>query len=243
MNLFKDPYERKARVYPALLVMLPILVPIVGTYGAENTVLTGIAGLVLGCGAIYAVANVARGRGKVLEEKLIGKWGGMPTTIALRHRDDFLDSVSKRRYHEAIRERLGIAIPTAVEESEDTTRADDIYVGATRRLRELTRDNKELLLEENISYGFHRNMVAMKPVGIIICLIGIAYGMVLTPVIQVSSPYFYLEYINTPGLAAGLTLAISVALLLLWILHFNKTAVKRAGFAYAERLFECLESL
>ena len=243
LKLFKDPYERKARAYPGLLVILPVLVPIVSVHGAENPVLTAIAGLVFGCGAIYAVASVARGRGKALEEKLIAKWGGMPTTIALRHRDNFLDSVSKRRYHDAIREKLGIAIPTPEEETEDTVKADDIYVGATRRLRELTRNNKELLLEENIAYGFHRNMVAMKPVGIVICFIGIAYGMLISPVVQATPPYFNLELITTPGLAAGLTLAISVTLLLSWILYFNKAAVKRIGFSYAERLFECLESL
>src|SRR3546814_10743843 len=74
-------------------------------------------GLLGGCGAIYALASVARGRGKKLEEILVKKWGGMPTTIALRHRDNFLDGVSKQRYHTAIVDELGIAMPTALEEA------------------------------------------------------------------------------------------------------------------------------
>lgn len=108
----KDPYERKARVIPGLLVGLPILVPLIGVYGVKHSVLTAVASVLGGCGAIYALASVARGRGKQLEEQLVKSWGGMPTTIALRHRDNFLDSVSKARYHEAIRSKLGIEVPT-----------------------------------------------------------------------------------------------------------------------------------
>jgi hypothetical protein len=53
----------------------------------------------------------------------------MPTTIALRHRDKFLDSVSKQRYHTAITAKLGIAMPNAEEESASPDKADDTYIG------------------------------------------------------------------------------------------------------------------
>lgn len=46
-----------------------------------------------------------------------------------------------------------------------------------------------------------------------------------------------------PGLAAGLTLLISLALLAAWLLYFDQGAVRRMGFVYAERLFDCLPSL
>jgi hypothetical protein len=66
-ELVKDPYERKARVIPGLLVALPLLVPLLCVYGAKHPVLTGVIGLLGGCGAIYALASVARGRGKKLK--------------------------------------------------------------------------------------------------------------------------------------------------------------------------------
>lgn len=242
-ELVKDPYERKARVIPGLLVALPVVVPLVCVYGSKNPLLTGVIGLLGGCGAIYALASVARGRGKKLEEILVKKWGGMPTTIALRHRDRFLDGVSKHRYHAAITAKLGIAIPTAEEESANPDKADDIYVGATKRLRELTRSNKQLLLKENIAYGFHRNMLAMKAVGILSCLLGILYGLLIAKVLQVTTPHFDPTHFSDPGLAAGLTLLISMALLAAWLLYFDQSAVRRMGFVYAERLFECLPSL
>ena len=118
------------------------------------------------CGAIYAAASIARGRGKLLEESLVKEWGGLPTTILLRHSDDFFDSGTKKRYHYDAQARLGIQMPTAAEESLDPIAADDVYRSVARRLRELTREDKKLLLKENIAYGFHRNMLAMKGVGI-----------------------------------------------------------------------------
>lgn len=244
LDLFKDPYERKARLIPGLLVALPLLVPLMSVYGARHPVLTGVLGLLGGCGAMYALASIARGRGKKLEEMLAKEWGGMPTTIALRHRDaSALDSVSKRRYHDAIASKLGITMPTAEEEAADPARADDLYVGATKRLRELTRGDKSLLLKENIAYGFHRNMLAMKPVGVVICMLGLIYGLVIAKVVQFVPPAFVPSNLADPGLAAVLTLLISIALLAAWLLYFDKDAVRRVGFAYAERLFESLSSL
>lgn len=242
-ELIKDPYERKARVIPGLLVALPLLVPLLCVYGAKHPILTGVIGLLGSCGAIYALASVARGRGKMLEETLVKKWGGMPTTIALRHRDKFLDSISKQRYHTAITSKLGVVMPTAEEESANPDKADDIYVGATKRLRELTRSNKQLLLKENIAYGFHRNMLAMKPVGIVSCILGVLYGLLIAKVLQVAPPHFDPLHFADPGLAAGLSLVVSLALLAAWLLYFDHEAVRRMGFVYAERLFECLPVL
>lgn len=245
-NLFElitDPYERKARVYPGLLVTLPLIVPLLLVYGAKHPALTGILGLLGGCGAIYALASIARGRGKILEEILVKRWGGMPTTIVLRHRDKFLDSVSKQRYHTLITTKLGIPMPTSGEEEADWDRADDLYIGATRRLRELTRTNKQLLLKENIAYGFHRNMLAMKSIGILSCFLGIFYGLLIAKILQFVPPYLYPIYLATPGLAASLSILISLVLLAAWLLYFDQNAVKRMGFVYAERLFECLSSM
>lgn len=243
IELAKDPYERKARVFPGLLVVLPLLVPLLCSYGPKHPILTSVVGLVTGCGTIYMLASVARGLGKKLEKKLNEKWGGMPTTISLRHRDKSLDSVSKKRYHDAISSELGIAMPSAQEEQDNPDHADDTYIGATKRLREITRSNKELLLKENIAYGFHRNMLAMKPIGIASCIAGIIYGLLIARVLQVTPPHFNPLQLADPGLAAGLTLLISLALLAAWIFYFNEDSVKHMGFTYAERLFECLPSL
>lgn len=242
-ELAKDPYERNARLAPGLLTALPLLVPLVCVYGPQHPILTALMGLLASCGAIYMLASIARLRGKKLEDRLLKGWGGMPTTLALRHCDQTLDSVSKLRYHDAIVSKLGIAMPTAEEEAADPAKADDTYIAATRRLRELTRSNKSLLLKENIAYGFHRNMLAMRPLGIFTCLLGLLYGLVLAGVVELDPPAVNLINLSRPGLAAAMTLVISLALLASWLFYFDADVVKRIGFAYAERLFECLPSL
>jgi len=243
LEAISDPYERKARVVPGLIVTLPILVPLVCAYGAKNPMLTAVGALLGGSGAIYALANVARGLGKRLEERLIDTWGAMPTTIVLRHRDSFLDSMTKARYHDAIRRKLGIQMPTPDEEVANPAKADDAYLAATRRLRELTRGNKGLLFTENIAYGFHRNMLAMKPIGILTSVCGVLSGMLMAGVISMRKPFVNLINLHGIGLSAGLTLLVSFVLVATWLFYFNERAVRRIGFSYAERLFECLPIL
>lgn len=239
----KDPYERKAQVTPGLLLALPVLVPLVAAYGPKHTVLTGVLAVLGGCGAIFALASIARGRGKSLEEALVKRWGGLPTTILLRHRDNFFDQHTKERYHEAIRTKLGIPIPSAAEEEAAPDVADQVYMAAARRLRELTREDTKLLLKENIAYGFHRNMAAMKPVGVVSCLLGLTYGLLIAGVLRPTEPYIDVTKMADPGLTAGVTMLISTSLLTSWLFYFNSSAIWRVGCVYAERLFERLSGL
>jgi hypothetical protein len=243
VDQMRDPYERKARIIPGLLTALPILLPILCIYGSKHPILTSVITLLAGCGAIFALGSVARGLGKSLEEKLILEWGGMPTTVCLRYRDQFLDSFTKQRYRDLIKSKLDISMPTAEEEAANPSQADDIYIGVGRKLRELTRDNKSLLFKENINYGFHRNMAGMKYVGMMTASIGIFYSLVSANVLLFDPFEFHSSHILSPGLAAIITFAVSIALLMAWLFYFNEATIKRIGFVYAERLFECLSKL
>lgn len=243
LNLITDRYERQARVTPALLVALPVLAPLICVYGPKHPMLVALVGLISTCGVVFALANIARGRGKKVEERLVTKWGGMPTTLALRHRDTFFDRVTKQRYHTDIMKKLGIPMPTADEEATDPDKADDSYIAATRRLRELTRDDKQLLLKENIAYGFHRNMLGMRGAGIGTSVLGLAYGLVISQALFLSPFRFEPTALASPGLAGALTIAISLFLLLSWLFYFNEDRVRSIGFVYAERLFERLSSM
>lgn len=243
LKTFRDPYEQKARLFPGLLVALPLLVPLLLIFGPKNPYLTAILGLLVGCGTLYWMASIARNKGKALEEKLIIKWGGMPTTLILRHRDNYLDGPSKSRYHRDIKVKLGIELPSATEEAVDPIAADDLYIGATRQLRELTRSSSHaLLLKENIAYGFHRNMLAMQLVGFTTSLMGALLGLVLSRVIQLKPMALDLSNFAEPGLAGGISLTMSMVLFFAWM-NVNEMAVRRMGNVYAERLFESLKVL
>ncbi|MGA9883523.1 MAG: hypothetical protein WBQ34_07380 [Candidatus Acidiferrales bacterium] len=75
-----DPYERPARLYPALLMLLPLLALIMLLYGPKATALTTAVTVAVSCGALYLTTNLCRELGKRLEEKLYHEWGGKPTT-------------------------------------------------------------------------------------------------------------------------------------------------------------------
>lgn len=238
-----DPYELKARIFPGLLVMLPLLVPLICVFGAKNPTLTAVVGLVGGCGAIYGIASVARGRGKAVEERLVAEWGGMPTTLMLQHRDTSLEASSRALYHNLFRTKLGMALPTAAEEQADPAAADDKYKGAVRQLREATRGKPySLLLKENIAYGFHRNMRGVRSLGWIASTLGIVIGLYMSGAIVFDPIGFRPMALAHLSLGAGLTLGVAIPLWFAWF-HFNDDSVKRIAYVYAERLFECLRSL
>jgi hypothetical protein len=243
LEQIKDPYDRQARLIPGLLVVLPVLVPLVSVYGAEHAILTALLGLLGGCGAIFALANIARGNGKALEEKLVKKWGGLPTTILLRHRDKFFDRHTKNNYHSWIESKLGLPVPTKSEELSDPDEADQVYMAAARRLRELTRGDRRLLLKENIAYGFHRNMTAMKPVGIISCLIGGLYGLEIAGAFMQQEPYLDPSKLLQSGLPVAVTFMVSGVMFVAWLFYFRPSTIWRVGCVYAERLFEHLSTL
>ncbi|MGY6174231.1 hypothetical protein [Paraburkholderia strydomiana] len=239
----KDPYQQKARVFPGLLTVFPLLVPLLWILGPKNPILTALVTLATSCGAIYGLASVARGRGKRLEEKLLVKWGGLPTTLVLRHRDQYLDSYTKDRYRKTIEAKLGMKLPSTEEEYADSEAADKVYMGVTRHLRELTRGKEHaLLLKENIAYGFHRNMLAMKPLGLATSVLGAMFGVFVSGAVRVAPVEVHPEKILDPGAAAGITLVVSLALFVHWF-YFTEGYVRRIAYVYAERLFEALPSI
>jgi len=239
---FVDEYELKARLRPGLLAFLPVLVPLVAGYGQKNPILTGIVALFSTCGVMHLLGSIARDRGKVLEQKLIKEWGGLPTTLLLRHRDTFLDSHSKARYHAAIEQKLKTHLPTAAEEAADPAGADQKYIGVTRELRELTRGNK-LLFKENIAYGFKRNMCGLKPVGLVLSFIGLFLGLLMAQVVGLQPLDFDVAKLLAPGLAGGISIAVPVAMIIAWLFFATKSDIRKIGDVYAERLFEAIKDV
>ena len=164
MDKLFNKYSLVARVYPALLVLAPVLWSSLVLFpglisGIRNST---VSVLTLGC-ALYFLASIARSRGKRLETRLLAAWGAWPTTIFLRHSDSTIDPITKARYHRALETLGATSLPTPAQEAADPTGADHLYRSATKRLIELRRGKSyELVHIENESYGFRRNLLALK---------------------------------------------------------------------------------
>ncbi|NDK36941.1 hypothetical protein [Rhodovulum sulfidophilum] len=237
LKKFTDPYERKARLYPALLALLPVVVAVALytdwlTLDVSNTVyIAAIAGI------LFWLAGKTRDLGKAVEKRLVAQWGGMPSVTLLRHRDQGLDRYTKQRYHQKAERLAGIPMPSAFEEERDPTDADERYRAVTSALLSRTRDTNEyaLLFKENINYGFWRNLRGLKPFALFIAAPIIGFGICHD-----------LEVIMSFNSPDGLELAVvsmGAITLVAWVFTINDDAVRRAADNYALRLLECLDKV
>jgi hypothetical protein len=70
---------------------------------------------------------------------------------------------------------MGLLAPTAEDERNSPEVAQAFYDQAYGWLRENTRDKDafNLLFNENISYGYYRNLLGLKPIGILLNLVSL----------------------------------------------------------------------
>jgi hypothetical protein len=243
VNRFGDTYERKARLYPALVALLPILGVAVGVYGIALDLNEAAVTLVGACGVFYLLANVARELGKRREEALHREWGGVPSVQLQRHRDSTVDPITKRHRHEFLSNMLNVPFPTAADELADPRAADEIYAAGVRWLLDRTRDTQKfaLLFKENVAYGYRRNALGLRPIGIGICFICLAWVLVAGDVVTPRG--FNAAAISQLPRGAIVSLAFSVALLLVWMSFFTKRTVRTASFSYADMLLRACSTL
>lgn len=239
--LVADPYERKARLAPALVVLMPLTVSFIVACREDFDAMRVLAAVLVTFCAPFLLCSVVRFQGKQLEAKLVKRWGGMPSTILLRHRDSRLNPHTKSRYHNAIKQKLGVGMPTAAKECSDLRNADHAYEAAIAVLRDRTRATEPLVLQENISYGFFRNMSALRPFGITTCVAGLVIGLFMADVFELNPWGANWASLLHPGFEGGVTLAVSGILLLLWVTSFSHSRVEGAAYAYAERLLSALD--
>lgn len=243
-----DPYERPARLYPALLTLLPLLVLIMLLYAPKTTVLTCAITLAVSCGGLYLTTNLARETGKRLEDKLFAEWGGKPTTQLLRHRDKIIEAATKRRYHSLLSSKINETFPDGNQEANNPEAADDIYQSGVRWLLNHTRPDDtrryDLIFRENAAYGFRRNALGLKPLGLAISIgsllwVLITQGALFSP----GRPPVDLTALSRMSEAATTSLGVSAVMIAVWMLFFTRTSVRTAAFTYAETLLRACDAV
>lgn len=224
-----DTYSLRARLQPALLTLFPLFVTAAVWLPVLYQTAAGLLGLASACGVTVLLAHVTRERGRRAERRLFEEWGGNPTTIWLRHRDDNLDNHTTRRYHAYLASNApGWQPPTPEEERSDPAAVDRRYDTAVKWLLENSRD-RPLVLKENVAYGFRRNLYGLRPLGLSLALLCAgANGAAIYYSLEDD-----LEHLNLAGAAS---LAISIVAVLTWLFVVNKAWVRDAAHAYARAL-------
>jgi hypothetical protein len=127
---------------------------------------------------------------------------------------------------------LSITLHTRQQERRYPERADEHYITATRLLIARVRavsDYFPLVQEENIQYGFRRNLLGLKPIGIGVVILSMGVEAV------------YWAVMGIDGRLIG-ALAVGILMLTVWLAVVRSGWVLQSGRSYADRLFETLES-
>ena len=239
-----DRYDVLARITPGLLAPLVpgfsllIAFPQIVTENIYRAIGSGVVMI----GLLYLFAGLARSRGRAVQDTLRRQWGGFPTEIVLRFRDSTIELPTKRAYHAALQDLApDFRLPDASEEAQDPDAADGIYRAVIRRLIDLRRGPKyPLILNDNIAYGFWRNLLGMK--GVALALAGCALAAIVVArtarVTTGDAPIWGAAWATPATEVAGIALLILWAAFLLIIVRPPR--VWDAGVAYAERLLASL---
>lgn len=221
-------YELNARLKPALLALLPALVVALFWHPGAWSVAGSITGAASACGVLYAIALLARNLGRAAERRLERDVGRNHTAVLLMHSDDTFLGETKERYHAYLRSHDKV-LSTPDEEQTDPELAFRRARSAVDWLLEHTRTGggAPLLLEENIAYGFQRNLFGLKPFGIGLALIAIAAHVLLLALVVTGEERFWF----------GIAICVLLSTILSgWVLLVTKRAVVEASLAYAQRL-------
>lgn len=237
-----DTYTLKARWSPALIAFAPLSLAALSWLAGDQEAWKewGAAILTTGIGAL--LINLARERGKKLEPKLFSVWGGKPTNKALRHSSIFPEQASRWRL--LLEQETGVQLPDEAEEIADAVAADRAYDVAVKKLigRRRHQNNYPLIFTENCNYGFWRNLIGLKPIGLLLSLLGICLSVVpLFFHVAKESGDFTPETVSALGLPI-FALVVNFLMLLFWIFIARINCVKHAAEAYASRLLESLEA-
>lgn len=237
-TIFPDRYSRNARLYPALLVILPVAICTVLLAKVEISWINTLYASLAAIGGTYLLAQLARDPGKKREKQLFAEWGGMPSVTILRHQDARIDSITKGRYHQRLCVLVaGTTAPTLEGERADLAAADLCYTAWSTHLRNSTRDQKRfsLIFDELVSYGYRRNVLGLRRLGIflsILCAIA-ALG------------FAWLQFDRQHAIDRGVWASLTVAIifLLFWIFIVTPEWVRLVADSYAVRLIEAVDDL
>ena len=170
-----DYYELRARVIPAVLVFLPLILSSISvTYALSGSVPWATGSSVVAIAVTYALSFIVRGLGRRVETVLWAKWDGPPSTRFMRWADDFFSPEAKQEYHKAIHSEFGIRLKDETEEHRDPSQADKLIMDTFRQVRSLVRieDGKGVWNAHNAEYGFLRNIFGSRFLWLTLSLLG-----------------------------------------------------------------------
>ena len=224
-----DAYSLKARVFPALIAGLPALALLFVLVPWDHLGLSHAIAAVMGFVLLFAFSDVARSRGKKIQEKL-----GSGETAELWHRSNLeIPEISKARFREYVASQLKQKAPSYEDEEMRPAYANEFYRSAGVFLRDQTRDTDQfpILFGENITYGFRRNLLGLKSISLI--MNGVVF-LVCVALLCISPVAIFNAGHSVEKLSSVVIAAVLHSIYMIFAV--NKNAVFSASKAYGRQL-------
>lgn len=199
---------------------------------------SALLGVLITFGPATLLAEFGRDHGKLKERKLFELWGGKPSTTMLRHASKSINALTLARYHQRLGQLLpDLRLPSAEQEAADPAAADAVYESCADYLRTQTKDTArfERLFSQNVTFGYRRNLWAMKAFAImllLICLAAALFVIAFTFQSGESAPSGWLS-----------SAIIDFLLLAAWLWIIQPEWVRVPADEYGRQLLSCCENL
>ena len=221
-------YTLKARIYPAILTSLPLILFTNATFDSQlhqwlndndYAALFGKGSLAIAI--VFALSQFNRFIAVAVFEHLISKdETNFPTTRLLLPDCDLMSDAMRKAIDSKVQKDFGVQLPATVISTE-STKARRHIADVVGRMRERTRGHK-LLLQHNIEYGFVRNFIGACP--LVLLVSGTNIILYTYKVLPSFPPWGYLA-----SIAYAITAILMMAL--------SKVVLDRYGIIYARVLF------
>lgn len=218
-------YETKARVFPAIITILPILifshfylykiVPDLLNSIIATKIIGDISIFVI---FLYTIIQIARfSSKKFLQDNLFKNELHFPTTNYLMYADNHYTKEYKEKVRSKLKNDFNILLFSKYSENNDENGARKIINDAVKLIRNKVKDGR-LLLQHNIEYGFIRNLIG---------------GLVISLPMSLFNVFFFFIKNDTIAFISSLILFSFFVLLLI----FHKKILKYFAYNYADVLF------
>ncbi len=150
----------------------------------------------------------------------------------LYYKDKTIDDISKKRYYSKLANiDNSFQIFNTPNDSEDFIACCH---SAIIYLKNHTRNN-HLVQEELINYGFCKNLVSYKIIGIVIC--------VLLGIVTILYSLIMFDSLNDIPTENYLALAFNIIMLIFWLIGIRKNMLKNTAIKYAKTLLSAIDTL
>lgn len=244
LSKYFDHYTINARFKPAFFSVLPAAITVLAWYPDAKTLIGSILTVLISFGVMTFISGLISNLGNELQDKLFVTWGGAPSTSIMRYSNSILDKFTKTRYNQWLESKIdGLTMPTPEEEATAPDIADQKYRSATNYLREHTRDKKKYpaVYRDNVAYGFARNLLAIRILGLSVSGISIIINSYLLSLLLHDNTTVTTNIFIKQNLAGMGAIAVSVVMLIVFLFVINKNYVKGRAIRYARSLYEVCE--